>query len=70
VLSTNTWGYTTDATANYKGITLTDTLLITFNTSATSGHITTVTYGVKVDLTKPAGSYSTTVVYTAVPQTT
>ena len=68
-LATNTWGYNTDASSNFKGITLTDALIKTHNELATSGNLTTVTYGVKVDATKVAGNYSTTVLYTAVPQT-
>lgn len=68
-LATNTWGYNTNASANYAGITLSDVLLKTFNTSASTGNTTTVTYGVKVDLTKMSGIYTTSVLYTAVGQT-
>lgn len=68
-LANNTWGYNTDASADFVGMTLTDELIKTLAGPATSGDNTNVTYGVKVDNNKPAGSYSTTVVYTAVPQT-
>lgn len=68
-LAANTWGYNTDASANFVGMTGTDVLIRTLTGPATSGDDTNVTYGVKVDNSKPAGSYSTTVVYTAVPQT-
>lgn len=69
-LATNTWGYNTDASSNFTGMTLSDVLIRTLNTPASSGDVTTVTYGIKLDLVKPAGNYTTTVIYTAVPQTT
>lgn len=72
-LSTDTWGYNTDASTNFLGMTTAAALIKTFVGPAapgTGGDATTVTYGVKLDLTKPAGSYSTTILYTAVPQTT
>lgn len=68
-LASNTWGYNTDASSNFVGMTGTDELIKTLAGPATAGDNTNVTYGVKVDNNKPAGSYSTTVVYTAVPQT-
>lgn len=69
MLATNTWGYNTDASENFTGITLNNTLIRSVSGPASSGSITNVTYGVMVDLTKPIGSYNATVVYTAVPQT-
>lgn len=69
-LAVNTWGYNTDASSNYVGITLSDVLIRTGTGPFTAGDITTVQYGVKVDDVKSPGSYSTTVIYTAVPQTT
>ena len=69
VLANNTWGYNTDASSNFVGMTLSDVLIKTTDGPATNGEATNVTYGVKVDNNKPAGTYSTTVVYTAVPQT-
>jgi hypothetical protein len=68
-LAVNTWGYNTDASSNYTGITLSDVLIRTGTGPYTSGDVTTVTYGIKLDNSKPAGSYTSTVVYTAVPQT-
>ncbi|HSX52822.1 MAG TPA: hypothetical protein VLF90_00405 [Patescibacteria group bacterium] len=68
-LSVNTWGYNTDASTNFAGITLSDVLIRTGTGPYSSGDITTVTYGLKIDDSLPAGNYSSTIVYTAVPQT-
>lgn len=68
-LATNTWGYNTDASSNFVGVTLTDVLIHSISIPASSGDITNVTYGMKLDLAKPAGNYVTSIVYTAVPQT-
>lgn len=68
-LATNTWGYNTDASTNFAGITLSDVLIRSITTPASSGDVTTVTYGINLDLAKPAGNYVSTVIYTAVPQT-
>lgn len=68
-LAVNTWGYNTDASNNFVGVSLNDVLIRSVTTPASTGSVTTITYGIKLDLTKPAGSYTTTVVYTAVPQT-
>ena len=68
-LATNTWGYNLDASANFSGMTATDVLIKSATQPYTSGDITTVTYGVKIDQSKPAGNYASTVIYTAVPQT-
>ena len=68
-LATNTWGYNTDASANFVGMTLTDALIATRPGPYTAGDLTTFTYGVKIDNEKPAGNYTTSVIYTAVPQT-
>jgi hypothetical protein len=68
-LAVNTWGYNTDGTTNFLGLTTSDSLLKTTSTPATAGDATTVTYGVNVDNSKPAGSYSSDVLYTAVPHT-
>lgn len=66
-LAVNTWGYNTDGSNNFVGSSLNDTLIRSLTGPASSGDITTVTYGVKVDMAKPAGNYTTTIVYTAVP---
>lgn len=68
-LATDTWGYNTDASANFAGITLSDVLIRSITTPASTGDVTNVTYGIKLDLAKPAGNYVSTVIYTAVPQT-
>lgn len=68
-LANNTWGYNTDGSSNFLGMTTTDVLIHAITTPAIGGDITQVTYGVKVDLAKPAGNYETAVLYTAVPQT-
>ena len=68
-LISNTWGYNTNASNLFTGLSLDDTLIRSISTPVSSGHITAVTYGIKVDMAKPAGNYIATVVYTAVPQT-
>lgn len=68
-LAVNTWGYNTDASSNFVGTTLSDVLIRSRTGPYRLGDITTVTYGVNVDESKPAGNYITNVVYTAVPQT-
>ena len=68
-LSINTWGYNTDASTNFAGITTAGVLIRTGTGPYESGDNTTVTYGLKIDDSLPAGNYSTTVIYTAVPQT-
>jgi hypothetical protein len=68
-LAIDTWGYNTDASNNFAGITLSDVLIHSTTGPMKSGEITNVTYGVKLDMAKPAGNYSASVVYTAVPQT-
>jgi len=65
-LSTNTWGYNTDASTNYVGITGTPALLKNALGPYKLGDDTTVTYGVKTDITKSNGDYTVSVVYTAV----
>jgi hypothetical protein len=69
-LATNTWGYnTTGSTTNFVGLT---TYPVRFKTATgpyKTGDNTTVTYGVKADITKSAGSYTGTVTYTAVALT-
>ena len=69
-LAVNTWGYNTDASTDFVGMTLSDVQIRSVIGPVSGGDNTTVTYGIKIDLAKPAGNYSTTVVYTAVPQTT
>lgn len=68
-LAVNTWGYNTDGSSNFVGISLTDALVKNTSGPFTSGDNTTFTYGVKLDNSKPAGNYTTTVMYTAVHKT-
>jgi hypothetical protein len=68
-LSTDTWGYNTDGSNNFIGITTSQALITSAIGPYESGNNTTVTYGVLIDNTEPAGQYTTNVVYTAVPQT-
>lgn len=68
-LSIDTWGYNTDASTNFVGISLTDTLIKSITAPASSGNTTNVTYGINIDMAKPAGNYVANIVYTAIPQT-
>lgn len=68
-LVTNTWGYNTDASTNFLGITTTNALIKSFTGPIKAGDTTTVTYGVNLDYRQKAATYSTTVLYTATPQT-
>lgn len=68
-LSTDTWGYNTDGSNNFFGITTGQTLIASETGPYEHGNNTVVTYGVLIDNAEPAGQYTTNVVYTAVPQT-
>lgn len=68
-LSTNTWGYNIDGSSNFTGMTASNVLIRSRTGPYGAGDNTTVTYGVVVDNSKPSGAYTTTVIYTAVPQT-
>lgn len=68
-LAADTWGYNTNASTNFVGMTLNDVLIKSIVGPASTGNVTTFTYGMSVDLLKPAGNYTTSVIYTAVPQT-
>ena len=68
-LATNTWGYNTDGSSNYLGLTTNPVLLKTATGPYETGDNTTVTYGVVTDITKTAGAYTGTVTYTAVALT-
>ena len=65
-LSLNSWGYNTDGSSNYLGITTQPRLLKSAPGPYKAGDTTTVTYGALTDSTAPAGSYSVSVTYTAV----
>ena len=65
-LATNTWGYNTDGSSNYVGMSNNSSLLKSGTGPFKNGDATMVKYGAIVDITKPAGNYSVSVVYTAV----
>jgi hypothetical protein len=70
-LAVNTWGYNVDGSViNFCGMPLDSSrqLIKDVTTPVTNDDIT-ITYGMKIDMNKPAGNYSVDVVYTAVPQT-
>ena len=68
-LAVDTWGYNTDASNNFIGITLSDVLLKSTTVPVKNGELTTITYGLKLDMAKAAGKYAASVIYTAAPQT-
>lgn len=70
-LAVNTWGYNIDGSVvNFCGMPLDSSRqLIKDVTTPVSNDDITITYGMKIDLGKPAGNYSVNVIYTAVPQT-
>jgi len=70
-LAVNTWGYNIDGSIiNFCGMPLnSNRQLIKTVATQISGDNTTITYGLKIDLAKPAGNYAVSVIYTAVPQT-
>ena len=68
-LSVNTWGYNTDGSTNFVGLTTVPRLLKTAIGPYETGDDTTVSYGVVTDVTKSAGVYTGTVTYTVVALT-
>ena len=68
-LATNSWGYNTNGSSNYLGITTSPKLLKTATGPYETGDNTTVTYGVLTDSSKAAGNYTANVTYTAVSLT-
>jgi len=70
-LAVNTWGYNVDGSVvNFCGMPLDSSRQLVKNvTVPISGDNTTITYGMKINMGKPAGNYSVGVIYTAVPQT-
>lgn len=65
-LSVNTWGYNSNGSGNFLGMSSGSTLLKSGSGPFETGDPTTVTYGAKTDITQAAGSYHVSVVYTAV----
>lgn len=68
-LATNSWGYNTDASNNFVGMLLTSQEIKSVTGPAASGDTTTITYKAVVSPSATPGAYSTTIVYTAVPET-
>ncbi len=67
-LSLNTWGFNTDGTSNFIGMTTTPRLIKDTTGPAKTGDTTTVTYGALTDAVQSAGQYTTTVIYTAIAE--
>ena len=65
-LALNTWGYNTNGSTNYVGITTSPVVLKDANGPYKNGDTTSVTYGILTSTTKGAGNYTSSVVYTAV----
>jgi hypothetical protein len=65
-LAVNSWGYNTDGSSNFVGMTTTPAILATATGPYKNGNNTTVTYGALADISKAAGDYTVTVTYTAV----
>lgn len=65
-LATNSWGYNTDGSSNFLGMTTTPAVLVDRSGPYKNGDNTTVTYGAVTDKAKPSGTYQITVTYTAV----
>lgn len=66
-LATNSWGYnTTGSTSDFIGMKTYSVPIKETTGPFKNGDATTVTYGAKTDITKPATSYQVSIVYTAV----
>jgi hypothetical protein len=65
-LSVNSWGYNSDGSSNYIGLTTTPVLLASYSGPFETGNTTTVNYGVLVSATQPAGNYTASVYLTAI----
>lgn len=64
-LSINTWGYNTDASSNFIGLTTSQVLINDRDGPFKNGDDTTVTYGALVDTSKGSGTYTVDITYTA-----
>jgi hypothetical protein len=65
-LSVNSWGYNSDGSSNYIGLTTIPKPLASYSGPYETGNNTTVNYGVLVSATQPAGSYTASVYITAI----
>lgn len=66
-LAVNTWGYNTDGSSNYIGITTSPALLLATTGPYESGNTTTVTFGVLTNILTADGNYTGNVTFSAVP---
>lgn len=67
-LAINTWGYNTDGSANYLGLTGTHQLVKDADGPYKNGDTTNITYGARANITKGAGTYQVNVIYTVVAE--
>lgn len=67
-LAIGSWGFNTDASANFVGMTTTPYLIKDTTGPSKNGDSTTVTYSAYTSNTQPAGTYTTSVTYTAVAE--
>ncbi|MEO5950695.1 MAG: hypothetical protein ABIQ04_04570 [Candidatus Saccharimonadales bacterium] len=67
-LSLNSWGFNTDGSANFVGMTTVPRLIKDTSGPAKTGDTTTVTYKAFTDSTQASGQYSTAVIYTVVAE--
>ena len=65
-LSNGTWGYNSDNSGNYIGLTNSPVLLLGTTGPYESGNTTTVHYSALTDITTSAGTYTGNVTFTAV----
>ncbi len=65
-LAVDSWGYNTDASSNYIGLTTSPVLLTNATGPHETGDTTTVTYGVLTSIVTPEDTYTGSVTYTAV----
>lgn len=65
-LTTNSWGYNTDGSSNFIGMTTHPALIKAASGPYKNGDPTAITYGVVTPLTTGSGQYNVSVVYTVV----
>lgn len=65
-LAVNTWGYNTNGSANFKGLTTSQAMVTDKNGPFKNGDVTTVTYGALVNSSKTSGTYTVDITYTAI----
>lgn len=65
-LTVNSWGYNTDGSSDFIGLTTSPVLINDRDGPFKNGDDTTVTYGALVDTSKGSGDYTVGVTYTAI----